>query len=191
MIITVKYVNPPKAGSKNGRLVTADGQTIWAPPELLSQFRSGMTCEIQTKQVTWGLGTPTQNEVTLATTGPMIPLAGDNQTGPIPSQSPQLPVQAPYGQGGPQGSVSRETPVRSNTGFQPYVVQGGRDRDRATDKFIFITGIVGRAMGSGKFSASEILVLTQAAAEAFDRLTKPAAPVHDPDGPVVIEEPIA
>jgi hypothetical protein len=38
----------------------------------------------------------------------------------------------------------------------------------STDKHIFVTGIVGRAMGSGKFDADEILRLTERANDAFD-----------------------
>lgn len=35
------------------------------------------------------------------------------------------------------------------------------------DQFIFVTGIVGRAMGSGKFEADDILTLTERAHDAF------------------------
>lgn len=35
------------------------------------------------------------------------------------------------------------------------------------DRQIFVTGVVGRAMGSGKFSKEDILFLTQAAYDAF------------------------
>lgn len=36
------------------------------------------------------------------------------------------------------------------------------------DKFIFTTGIVGRAMGSGKFTGGDIQALTDLAAQAFE-----------------------
>ena len=40
-------------------------------------------------------------------------------------------------------------------------------------RHIYVTGIVGRAMGSGKFTASEIAVLTSEANRAFDLIGKP------------------
>ena len=39
-------------------------------------------------------------------------------------------------------------------------------------RMIFITGIVGRAMGSGQFGAAEIKLLTLAASEAWEALPK-------------------
>lgn len=60
----------------------------------------------------------------------------------------------------------------------------------AQDLQIFVTGIVGRAMGSGKFSAEDILKLTQSAYDAFHAImgkpelppqySAPAAPQPDP-----------
>ena len=54
-----------------------------------------------------------------------------------------------------------------------------------SDRQIFITGIVGRSMGSGKFTATDIKMLTLAAAEAWDALqAKPKeAPADDPNAP--------
>lgn len=40
----------------------------------------------------------------------------------------------------------------------------------AQELSIFITGVVGRAMGSGKFDVHDILVLTDAAKEAYERV---------------------
>lgn len=48
--------------------------------------------------------------------------------------------------------------------------QGQASTDDPTAKNIFVTGIVGRAMGSGKFGAEDVLRLTQAALGAFDLL---------------------
>lgn len=46
------------------------------------------------------------------------------------------------------------------------------------DKFIFVTGVVGRAMGSGTFGSSQIQELTKAACDAFDaQFGAPQAPV--------------
>lgn len=39
-----------------------------------------------------------------------------------------------------------------------------------TGRDIFVTGVVGRAMGSGKFEFGDILMLTDAAKEAYERV---------------------
>jgi hypothetical protein len=160
MIVNIKYVNFPKPGGKYGSLKTADGFTIMCPPDLLGLFRAGQVVEVPTKQQTWGQGTEDEKLVTIITGGPL--------------QGHTTPVQ---GQGGPVGyqrPAQDQAPYRPNTGFQPRVVQGGGRADPAIDqsRHIFVTGVVGRAMGSGKFTASEIPVLTQAANEAYDRLER-------------------
>ena len=40
----------------------------------------------------------------------------------------------------------------------------------AKDKFIFVTGVVGRAMGSGKFEPADILQLTQLACASYEEV---------------------
>ena len=40
----------------------------------------------------------------------------------------------------------------------------------AKDKFIFVTGVVGRAMGSGKFDAVDIYALTKLALDSYNEL---------------------
>lgn len=51
----------------------------------------------------------------------------------------------------------------------------------ATSKNIFVTGIVGRAMGSGKFEPEDILKLTAAALGAFDLLSGKTKTERTPD----------
>lgn len=160
MQVNIKYVNFPKPGGKYGSLRTVDGQIIWVAPDLLGMFRAGMTVEIGTKQQTWGQG-DTARTVTIATSGPMQAQAGVQQGNA-------------YGQGY-QGQPRQPYAPRTNTGFQPRVIQGGARSD-ADAKMIFVTGVVGRAMGSGKFIASEIAVLAQAACQAFDLVTRPSPP---------------
>jgi hypothetical protein len=169
MQVNVKYVNFPKPGGKYGSIKLADGQMIMVPPDLLGQFRAGMVCEISTKQQTWGTGTPEARLVTIATSGPMQP---QNQA-----------AQNYGGQAGYQGAGAQQGAYRSNTGFQPRVVQGGgapQPRTLEQDRMIFVTGVVGRAMGSGKFTTSEIGVLTVEANAAFERLRNPPRPAPAP-----------
>jgi hypothetical protein len=160
MQVNIRYVNFPKPGGKYGSLTTTDNQRIWVPPDLLGMFRAGMTAEIGTKQQTWGQGNDART-VTIATSGPLQgQTAGYQGNQYAQGQNPQP---RPYAAG------------RPNTGFQPRVVQGGGRPDHDA-KMIFVTGVVGRAMGSGKFTASEIAVLAQAAAQAFDVVTRPPPP---------------
>lgn len=50
----------------------------------------------------------------------------------------------------------------------------------ANDRAIFITGVVGRAMGSGQYPISELSMLTLAAADAWDALQARAKPPEKP-----------
>jgi hypothetical protein len=160
----IKYLNPPREGGKYGSLKSTNGITIMVPPDLLQLFALGTTVEISTKQQTWGAGTQDERLVTIATSGPL-----QGNTGSVQNMGPSLGYQAAN-----QGAANQ----RPNTGFQPRVVQGGGTPPQADQaRHIFITGVVGRAMGSGKFTASEIPVLTQAAGEAYDRLLDRTRPV--------------
>jgi hypothetical protein len=177
MFVTITNVTFPRPGGKYGKLATADGKTIWAPQDLLAQFRIGMACEIGTKDQTWGAGTPTAMAVTVATTGPML------------AQGSQIQgVQAPYGQGAQTPYVSRETAVRPNTGFQPRVVQGGQGQGQPqqapfrTPREMFISEVVAGAMEAGK-AASEIAVFAKEAARTWDEIAKPAAAEPPPPEP--------
>jgi hypothetical protein len=159
--ISVRYVNSPKPGGKYGNLKTVSGEVIMCPPDLLDQFQAGQTYDVAIKQQTWGQGTDQERLVTIVASGP---------TGAVQGQGGQAGYQPPA-----QGSAS----YRGNTGFQPRVVQGGSGgpvgmpsgADQARQ--IFVTGCVGRALGSGKFAASEIAVLTSEANRAFDLIGKP------------------
>lgn len=176
MQISIKYVNFPRPGGKYGTLKTEAGETIMVPPNLLGLFRAGQVVEIGTKDQTWGQGTEQERLVTIATTGPL-----NVNTEPVQGQGVQSGYQRP---------VQGQPLQRPNTGFQPRVIPGGAGPygnavtgpppDQARQ--IFVTGVVGRAMGSGKFAASEILVLTQAANEAFERLKNPPKPAPEPAG---------
>lgn len=164
MQVSISQVTFPQPGRKFGKLNLTDGQTLWVPPELLGQFRGGMTCEVGTKQQTWGQGADARH-VTIVTTGPMQAGMGAQQGNSY---------QQPYGQAGAQ-----QAPQRPNTGFQPRVYEGGgrsygQAKTEGEAKMIFVTGVVGRAMGSGKFTASEIAVLAQEAARTYDLVTTPS-----------------
>lgn len=175
MQIAIQQVTFPQPGRKFGKLQLSDGQTLWVPPELLGHFRGGMVAEVGTKQQTWGQGADARH-VTIVTTGPMQGGIGQN-TGVQPGA---------YGQGFGQ-QVTQPAPQRPNTGFQPRVYEGGGGRGQQSaevTRMNFIMGITGRALGSGKFTASEIAVLAQEASRAYDLVTtpspKPQTPAQEP-----------
>lgn len=183
MQVNIKYVNFPSINStgKYGSIVDQSGTKIQVPVDMLNLFRAGMICEIGVKTQTWGKGTDREADVVIATTGPL-----KNNTGAVQGQGAQA---------GYQGASQAAAPQRPNTGFLPRVYQGGAGQpapqlgqtqaDQARQ--IFVTGVVGRSMGSGKFAASEIPVLVKAANEGYDvfqRLERGevAAPAATPGG---------
>ena len=155
MRIDIAYVNPPRnPEGKYGNIKTRNGQTLMVPVAMLDLFQPGMVCDVVTKEQTWGQGADAR-PVTIIHSGP-----GNSAAAQAPP-----PRQA----------------------FQPRIVPSGpslpaKSHDEARQ--IFITGVVGRAMGSGKFAASEIPILTQAAAMAFDKLFNPKAANEEPPAPI-------
>jgi hypothetical protein len=81
-----------------------------------------------------------------------------------------------FANSGPNGTRAAAPRAAAQSRPAPPPLQTAAPRNVDTDKHIFVTGIVGRAMGSGKFAASEVRVLTQAALEAFEMLSKPPLP---------------
>jgi len=156
MQMTVQYVNPPRdpTTGKYGSIKSTAGETIWVPVRMLALYQGteGRAVDVPTKQATWGQGDDAR-QVTIATGGP-----------------------GPSNVVGWQGA--QRAPAQQPTAQQPAPQPAPAYRPPAADKdgrAIFITGCVGRAMGSGKFTASEILVLTKAAMEAYDRYLDPNA----------------
>lgn len=169
MRVTVKYVNyPSKVDAKYGNIKTSDDQTIMVPVARLAEFTKGATLDILVETKTWGNG---------ADARPVTVLDG---------RSPQV---NPYAGQGAQPGPNRSNPEQGNQGRQtdpapggaPYqAAQAGHQapapgpaRSNPEARSIFITGVVGRAMGSGKFSASEIQTLTEEAARSYDQKLTP------------------
>lgn len=161
MQMTLQYVNDPKnPGAKYGNVKSTAGETIMVPVAMLPLYRGreGQAVDIPTKIATWGQGDDAK-QVTIATGGP----GAKNVVGGPGS--------------GWQGSQRAPAPQQQAPPYRPPAA----DKDA---RQIYVTGVVGRAMGSGKFTASEILVLTQAAGEAYDRLLDPNKPKSAPAAPV-------
>ncbi len=75
----------------------------------------------------------------------------------------------------PQHQPTNDTwsrPAASAVKAPPHPAPASNGYGNKDERMIFITGIVGRAMGSGKFDTQDINLLTQAAAEAYETLRK-------------------
>jgi len=77
-----------------------------------------------------------------------------------PQQTPQYAPQPP-----------QPMPQANNT-FTPKPATGGMNKSDTQRLDIFVTGVVGRSMGSGHFSVSDIEELTKNAVRAFDENLK-------------------
>jgi len=157
MQMTLQYVNDPKSPTaKYGNVKSTAGETIMVPIAMLPLFRGreGQAVDIPTKIATWGQGTEAK-QVTIATAGP----------------GPSNVLQG--GWQGTQRAAVPQQPTPQQQAPAPAYRPPAADKDA---RQIYITGVVGRAMGSGKFTASEIMVLTQAAGEAYDRFLDPNKP---------------
>ena len=78
-----------------------------------------------------------------------------------PNHQPQYtPTQAPH-----------PVPQTNNT-FTPKPATGGMNKSDTQRLDIFVTGVVGRSMGSGHFSVSDIEELTKNAVKAFNENLK-------------------
>lgn len=51
----------------------------------------------------------------------------------------------------------------------------------ADSRMIFITGTVGRAMQSGKFTVADLVALAESAARAYDKINAPKSPAPEGD----------
>ena len=76
-----------------------------------------------------------------------------------PTQAPQSPAQT--------------MPVpQANNSYTPKPPNGGMNKSDTQRLDIFVTGVVGRSMGSGHFSVNDIEELTKNAVRAFDENLK-------------------
>ena len=91
----------------------------------------------------------------------VVPNPNDQQYSPQPQQTPQYtPTQAP-----------QPVPQASNS-FTPKPPSNGFNKSDTQRLDMFVTGIVGRSMGSGNFSVNEIEMLTKNAVRAFNENLK-------------------
>lgn len=137
--ISIKYVNPAKEGKKFGSIKSVEGDTYWVPAGMVSGFQPGTTVDVPTKTEKWGANIV--NIVAGHAGGTPQDLPGWAK--PIVPRTPSpAPAPAP-------APAAIPTPIGSK------------------DALIFVTGIVGRAMGSGQFKSGDIQDLTHEALKAW------------------------
>ena len=165
---TIQYVNDPKnPAGKYGNVKLSDGTFIFVPVNMMSLFRGteGKFAEIPTKSQTWGQGDEAK-PVMIATAGPKPAANGGAAAGWTGAQRSQPAAQA---------------------GYTSYTPKTAAPKDDKEARQIFVTGVVGRAMGSGKFVPSEIPVLAQADCDAYDQHLGPAKPKPAAPPPPAVE----
>ena len=142
-VINIKYVNPAKDEKKYGSIVGTDQTRYMVPAGMVHQFQTGSTVDVPTKTERWG-----ESIVTI--------VAGHANGSPSPP--PPAPRPAPYAPAPAPSLGSGLAPVNA-------VPPIGTAMDK--DALIFVTGLVGRSMGSGKFASGDMSDLTHEALKAW------------------------
>lgn len=138
--ISIKYVNAAKPDKKYGSLVDVSGAKYMCPASLVGQFKSGTTVEVPTQSAKWG-------------TDVVEVIMGGPQATAAPSTSAWSKPQPPAVSPPPSPPAAFSAPAT-----------GAMDRK---DALIFVTGTVGRAMGSGQFKAGDLMALTNESLKAW------------------------
>ena len=72
----------------------------------------------------------------------------------------------------PQSSAQTMPAAQANNTFVPKATNGAMNKSDTQRLDIFVTGVVGRSMGSGHFSVNDIEELTKNAVKAFNENLK-------------------
>ena len=148
--VTPQYVNPAKPGKKFGNIKEASGVKWIIPAGWENLFSPNVPAHIDYEAQTWGSESV---NIVRGVNGnmqpaPTQPSPPNPMAPPVPQPLPAIPVP-------PQPVASRDDKVAEE---------------------IFVTGIVGRAMGSGQFSVLDIAVLAKAATQAWHERGMQAPP---------------
>jgi hypothetical protein len=150
--VSPQFINQPKPGKKKGSIKDNVLGYVWMDPDALNHFKRGQRIYIE-----YSDDGNFKNLVGFPNPAP-------HQVAPQPQQmAPAVPRQAP--------------PPRP---MQPNFPAPATDVD-PTAMNIFVTGIVGRALGSGHFQAQDISQLTLEAKRAFMKHLS-GKPTSDPEG---------
>lgn len=137
-VIAIKYADDAKPGKKYGSIKTADGTKYLVPAGLNGVFKAGTTVDVPTKGEAWT----------------EIPIVA-GRPGAAGSTGPATPPPIP-GDG-------LNMPPPLDAPAAPHA-NGGND----TGAQIFVTGVMQRMMGSGKYETQDIPLIAQALVSAWN-----------------------
>jgi hypothetical protein len=139
--VTIAYLDPPtREGAKNWKLKDKAGVSYSTPALMAQSLQVGQTVVIDYKEKEYQGKKFNMVEYVGPANGPA--------PAPMPAAAPRLDHRDFHGTPVPAPKPSNGPPSQ--------------------DKHIFVTGTVGRAMGSGKFDPQDIRVLTEFACAAWD-----------------------
>lgn len=145
--VTVAFVNPPKRNPKFGSIKTDEYGYISVPTQSLGEFRKGGRYCIEIEEVG-----EYKNFIRMSRAQP----GGQRQAIQPQQRRGNYPAQ-------PTRQPQRHTAPPPKAPELPF-------QNDPQARNIFVTGVVGRAMGSGKYESLDILPLTMAAAAAYDQV---------------------
>ncbi len=153
--VTANYVNGPKPGRKHGSIKTPEFGYVSVAEEHLHHFRPKARYSIIMETTDQGY----HNFKGFAQQEQPQDQSGYQGYSEAPRRPPQQQARPPMQRPAPPPMQPRTLPMPAP---QP-------SNDPAA-KTIFITGVVGRAMGSGKFMSTDVLALTMAAKAAYEQV---------------------
>lgn len=154
-----KIFDGTKNGVPNYSIDLIDGKRLYARGSFLNplpQKGDTINCDVVNNK-TSANGNPYTNVENVVVVNP-----NDQQASYQPPQAPQ-----------PQYSPAQTMPVpQSNNTFTSKPPSNGFNKGDTQRLDIFVTGVVGRSMGSGHFSVNDIEELTKNAVRAFNENLK-------------------
>ncbi len=159
--VTVQYVNQPKPGKKKGSIKTVELGYVNVWPDKLDLFFKGQRTVIEFSESQSASGGQPFLD--------FVRLAGEQPQGRSAPQSYNPPPQRPQPGYNPQYAQQPPPPRKPDPRLSaPATVP--RQFNPEIDQMalqIFVTGLTGRAMGSGHFAPEDIDALTENAVAAF------------------------
>jgi hypothetical protein len=171
MRFTAKFVNQPRdqVNGKFGNIKTTEDRIIMVPVGMLNHYVRGGTYDMPVEETTWGKGDDAKPVIVAHGMPQLVGQVGPNAMNVAYYPPPPGGYAGQQAQGSPPGGFPPSDNVGRANPPPPPAASPAPPRGNPEARSIFATGVVGRALGSGKFTASEIDVLLQGALEAYDR----------------------
>lgn len=147
--IVPQYIDAPKPGKKNWSIKDTAGIYYSFAPDLAAGLQANVPITIDYRVNNFNGKQFNMVERVYGATGAPV------QQHPAPAATVYAPITAPA----PAAPVSHPQPHRNGNG-------------ETKSREMFIMGVVGRAMGGGNFTITDVKLLTLAAADAWDELAR-------------------